>query len=187
MILEVAKQVLLPDPGASVNDVAKAAGVTPQLVRAYFTGRGTAPLYAAIFDEYLSALPDLLGEERLTAQSSPASIRKTTERVVGRYLDWAEQVGQAWVFGESRDRPGTGIAERWNATFEYTADTLIKARGSSENADPVRAAIIAAMSSFNAIAHRMLSGGLERSQAQAVLVETFVALYTTVIPRLESG
>lgn len=185
MILETAKEVLLPDPDATLKDVARAAGVTTQLIRLYFGGGGTGPLYAAMFDQYLERLPDLLGEELDANGLGNRQVREVTQGIVARYLDWAEEIGQAWVFGETRGRPGTGIAERWEVTFEHTADVLLKARGPTRNPEQVRAAVMAAMTSFNTITQRMLIGKLNRPDAEKVLVEVFASLYSTVIPALE--
>ena len=183
-LLEVAKTVLLPNPDATLEDVAAAAGVTRQLVSLYFPGGGTGPLYAAMFDEYIAQLPGLLGEDLLEVGRNGAKLRTAVERIVAAMLDWAEEIGQSWVFADTRGRSGAVIAERWDQTIELTADALSAARGPTKNPELVRAALIAELHGFSAVTHRFLDGEISRAAAQKVLVEGFVALYTVVLPAL---
>jgi len=86
-IFEVAKEILQRDPDASIDDIAEAAGVTRQLISLYFPGGGTGPFYGAMFDEYLLALPGILGEGFLSESANPAGVRITTERGVAAFID----------------------------------------------------------------------------------------------------
>jgi len=183
-IVGAAKVVLLPNPEASLEDVAAEAGVTRQLVSLYFPGGGTGPLFGAMFEEYIAELPAILGDDLVTSGRDPEKIRAATELVIGRLLDWVIDMGQAWVFSDSRERPGAGIAERWDRAFEITAQVLMDARRKSKHPERARAAIIAEMAGFNAVARRLLDGELSRADAEAVIVEGFVALYTVVLPAL---
>jgi AcrR family transcriptional regulator len=185
-IVAAAKVVLLPNPEATLEDVAAEAGVTRQLVSLYFPGGGTGPLYGAMFDEYLQDLPAILGDDLITQGRDPEKIRAAAEVVIGRLVDWVVDMGQAWVFYDSRERPGAGIAERWDRAFDITAQVLMDARGKSKNPDRLRAAIVSEMAGFNAVARRLLDGEISRADAEAVIVEGFVALYTVVLPALSA-
>ena len=186
-ILEVAKQVLLPNPQATLGEVAEAAGVTRQLVSLYFPGGGTGPLYAAMFDEYIAALPGILGEDLAAIGSEPEGIREATTRIVRGVLEWVERVGQPWVFSDGRNHPGSYLGERWQRLDEITAEMLMTALGKPKHPARVRTAIIAELRSTVAIARRMLEGEVTDDEAELIMTERFVALYTVVIPALEAA
>ncbi|MCX6389555.1 MAG: TetR/AcrR family transcriptional regulator [Solirubrobacterales bacterium] len=190
MILETAKVVLLPNPEATLDDVAEAAGVTRQLVSLYFPGGGTGPLYGAMFDEYIAALPTILGEDLLKVGTDPKRFRAATAEVVARVLDWAESVGEPWVFGDGGDHPGALIAERWKALNKVTVEMLLGVLGdvfgTPQHPARVSNAILAELNATAAVARTLLEGEIQRADAEAVINERFVALYTVVIPALES-
>jgi AcrR family transcriptional regulator len=185
-IFEVAKEILQRDPEASIDDIAEAAGVTRQLISLYFPGGGTGPFYAAMFDEYLLALPGILGEGFLSESTKPSGVRKTTERGVAAFIDWVEAVGQSWVFTGKHQPHGAGIAERLESTAEFTIEMMVHARSDIEDSGLSRAAIYAQLDGMLALVGRMLEGRVERADAEAVIVENFVALFTTVLPALRS-
>ena len=185
-IVAAAKAVLLPNPDATLEDVAAEAGVTRQLVSLYFPGGGTGPLFGAMFDEYFADFPRIIGDDLVKGGRDPVEVRAAVQAVIGRLLDWVVDMGQAWVFSDSRARPGAGISEKWNFAFESVADELTQARGKSKHRQRERAAIIAEMAGFNAVAFRLLNGEISRADAEAVVVEGFVALYTVVLPSLSA-
>ena len=182
MILETAKVVLLPNPEASLDDVAEAAGVTRQLVSLYFPGGGTGPLYGAMFDEYIAALPTILGEDLLKVGTDPKRFRAATAEVVARVLDWAESVGEPWVFGDGGDHPGALN----KVTVEMLLGVLGDVFGKPQHPARVSNAILAELNATAAVARTLLEGEIQRGDAEAVINERFVALYTVVIPALES-
>jgi AcrR family transcriptional regulator len=185
-IFEVAKEILQRDPDASIDDIAEAAGVTRQLISLYFPGGGTGPFYGAMFDEYLLALPGILGEGFLSESANPAGVRITTERGVAAFIDWVETVGQSWVFTGKHQPHGAGIAERLESTAEFTIEMMIHARSDIEDSQLSRAAIYSQLDGMIALVGRMLEGRVARADAEVVLVENFVASFTTVLPALRN-
>ena len=185
-ILEAARKVLLPNPEATIDDVADAAGVTRQLVSLYFPGGGVGALYGAMFDEYMAALPGILGEEFLAPAKRNADVRRTTERSVAVFLDWAESVGQPWIFSNIVRPGGIGISERIEASQDYTASMMIQARGDLADSPRVRAAIVCQLAGTRTLVGRMLSGEIKRADVEAALVEGFMNLFTIVLPALSA-
>ena len=185
-ILEAARKVLLPNPEATIDDVADAAGVTRQLVSLYVPGGGVGALYGAMFYEYMAALPGILGEEFLAPAKRNADVRRTTERSVAVFLDWAESVGQPWIFSNIVRPGGIGISERIEASQDYTASMMIQARGDLADSPRVRAAIVCQLAGTRTLVGRMLSGEIKRADVEAALVEGYMNLFTVVLPALSA-
>jgi AcrR family transcriptional regulator len=185
-IIEAARGILLPNPDATIEEVAEAAGVTRQLVSLYFPGGGTGPFFAAMFDEYTASLPAILGEEFAEAPRDGADVRRTTAKAVASFLDWSEEMGQAWVFSGTSRPTGAGIAEKLELAHDYTVQLMIESRPDLPDTPAVRAAIICQLAGTISVAGRLLEGKISREAAEAALVEGFVALFAVVLPALSA-
>jgi len=186
-IIEAARTLFLKKPDATVEDVADAAGVTRQLVSLYFPGGGTGPIYGAMFDQYIVKLPAMMGEDLIAKTTSKAQIRTRAERVIQGFLDWAEEIGEPWVFEESGTGAGVAISARWRNAFELTVEALLPTRPKGVPTEKARLVFLSELTGFNAVTARMLSGKCTRADAETVLIEGFVAVYTVVLPKLAAS
>lgn len=186
-IIEAARTVFLKRPDATLDEVAKAAGVTRQLISLYFPGGGTGPIYGAMFDQYIVKLPAMMGEDLIAKTTSKAQIRTRAERVIKGFLDWAEEIGEPWVFEESSGSAGAAISARWRNAFELTVEALLPTRPKGVPVEKARLVFLSELTGFNAVTARMLAGKCTRADAETVLVEGFVAIYTVVLPKLASA
>ena len=186
-IIEAARTVFLKRPDATLDEVAKEAGVTRQLISLYFPGGGTGPIYGAMFDQYIVKLPAMMGEDLIAKTTSKAQIRTRAERVIKGFLDWAEEIGEPWVFEESSSNAGAAISARWRNAFELTVEALLPTRPKGVPVEKARLVFLSELTGFNAVTARMLAGKCTRADAETVLVEGFVAIYTVVLPKLASA
>ena len=100
------------------------------------------------------------------------------------FLDWAESVGQPWIFSNIVRPGGIGISERIEASQDYTASMMIQARGDLADSPRVRAAIVCQLAGTRTLVGRMLSGEIKRADVEAALVEVYMNLFTVVLPAL---
>ena len=184
----------MENPGASVQDVANAAGLTRQLVGIYFPGGGTGPIFSALFDDFLASIPTFFEGVMEVVSSRPAApggavddetMRQSIALVINAFFDWGENdIREPWIFSSGRDRPGSGIGDRWDQMEGAFADALISLRPEFEGSSLVRNAFIIELEGFAKLMERLLSGSIKRDDAFRIAAERFFALYTVVLPSL---
>jgi hypothetical protein len=137
-----------------------------------------------MFDHYIVKLPGMMGEDLIARTTNKAQIRTRAERVIKGFLDWAEEIGEPWLFEESSGVGGVEIAARWRNAFELTVEALLPSRPKGVSVEKARLVFLSELTGFNAVTARMLAGKCTREEAETVLVEGFVAVYTVVLPKL---
>ena len=193
-ILDAARDVLLKDPDASVQDIADAAGLTRQLVGIYFPGGGTGPIFAALFEDFAATIPNFLsegieaieiGRPDQAVRLDQEALREAIATVINAFFDWAEgEVREPWIFSSGRDRPGSGIGARWDSVQGSFADTLIALSPNFAGSPKIRIALLIEQEGFASLLEKLLTGAVSRDDAFRIATERFFALYTVVLPAL---
>ena len=111
LILEAARRVLLLNPDASLEDIAEEAGITRQLVSRYFPGGGITPIAEALFDDYEHHFARIFIDLPKEGLESNDQVEEAAAKAIARFLDWAEEDGQPWLFGGE----GAAIAAQLSA------------------------------------------------------------------------
>jgi len=183
-IIDAAKELFRTNPDASLDEIAERAGCTRQLVSHYFPGGGTGAIFAAIVDDWVALTVKAHSEGIDLAGVGPTRVREATEFVVRTYLQAAKELDQPWLFSDGRDRPGSGIGERWNQTLGVVVEMLLGSVPVSKRTKLARSALRAEVASGNPVVVEMLEGHLSLDEATRVAVEGMVACLEHALPRL---
>lgn len=183
-LLAAAKVVFAENPDASLEDIAREAGVTRQAVSLHFPGGGTGPIYEAILDEFIDEIPNLLALAAVGSEGPPSTLAERVRSATEAFLEWADGLGVPWLFTSVRDRPGTHVAERWELGRSAMADAILAAQPQFGRSLVVRAAVRSALTGAGDITADVMSGTLSRDDYMRIVELQMVTLIEEILPAL---
>lgn len=186
LILKAARRVLLVNPDASLEDIAEEAGITRQLVSRYFPGGGITPIAEALFDEYEHHFARIFIDLPSEGLESNDEVEAAAAKAIARFLDWAEEDGQPWLFGGE----GAAIAAQLSARRAELRTNLAMVmlhfvRKLVKENDSTRIALQAEQRATDEILWQMLTGQASREDCERILNLRFDVLIEQVLPALD--
>jgi AcrR family transcriptional regulator len=186
LILEAARRVLLLNPDASLEDIAEEAGITRQLVSRYFPGGGITPIAEALFDDYEHHFARIFIDLPKEGLESNDQVEEAAAKALSRFLDWAEEDGQPWLFGGE----GAAIAAQLSARRADLRTNLAMVilhfvRKLVKENDLTRIALQAEQRATDEILWQMLTGKATREDCERILNVRFDVLIEQILPALD--
>lgn len=162
------------EPSAlSTADVARAAGVTPALVRHYFEG-GVAEIHAAVAAE--------LGRDLAVVRTAgtEVSVDRRIEHNLRAFLDVVQQHPETWLATTARG--GAETERTREAMIEINVDRMLQANADLLRDTPfTRFALRSFTGMVSAACHQWLTAGATRDDVEQVLLPTFVHLISSTL------
>jgi AcrR family transcriptional regulator len=186
LILEAARRVLLVNPDASLEDIAEEAGITRQLVSRYFPGGGITPIAEALFDEFEHHFARIFVDLPNEGLESNEEVEEGAAKAISRFLDWAEEDGQPWLFGgEGASIAAHLAARRADLRTNLAMVILHFVRKLVNENDLTRIALQAEQRATDEIVWQMLTGKASRADCERILNARYDVLIEQVLPALD--